>query len=94
MVGYGFARFRFAERELLFGILLFTIIVPMQTIIVPLYMKFRYFDFLYIGKLIGIFTGKPMTINLLDTPWPFYILNFFRDGNKVKFVHLCFQAIL
>ncbi|ADQ47211.1 binding-protein-dependent transport systems inner membrane component [Caldicellulosiruptor kronotskyensis 2002] len=80
MVGYGFARFRFAERELLFGILLFTIIVPMQTIIVPLYMKFRYFDFLYIGKLIGIFTGKPMTINLLDTPWPFYILNFFGMG--------------
>ncbi len=80
MVGYGFARFRFPEREILFGILLFTIIVPMQTIIVPLYVKFRYFDFFYIGKLLGFITGKPLTVNLLDTPWPFYILNFFGMG--------------
>ncbi len=80
MVGYGFARFRFKEREILFGILLFTIIVPMQTIIVPLYVKFRHFDFFYIGRLIGLFTGKPLTINLLDTPWTFYILNAFGMG--------------
>ncbi|AZT91396.1 carbohydrate ABC transporter permease [Caldicellulosiruptor changbaiensis] len=80
MVGYGFARFRFAEREILFTILLFTIVVPLQTIIVPLYVKFRYFDFLYIGKLLGFITGKPLTVNLLDTPWPFYILNLFGMG--------------
>lgn len=80
MVGYGFARFRFPEREILFGILLFTIIVPIQTIIVPLYVKFRYFDFLYLGRLIGLITGKPLTVNLLDTPWPFYILNLFGMG--------------
>jgi len=80
MVGYGFARFRFREREILFGILLFTIIVPMQTIIVPLYVKFRHFDFFYFGRLIGLFTGKPLTVNLLDTPWTFYIFNTFGMG--------------
>ena len=38
MVGYGFARPRFPGREFLFWILLFTIIVPLPTLAVPLYL--------------------------------------------------------
>lgn len=44
---YGFARFRFKERGIYMGILIFTIIVPVQTIILPLYCNF------YSAKLIG-----------------------------------------
>ncbi len=75
MVGYGFARFKFKEREILFVLLLFTIIVPVQTYVIPLYVNFRYFDFLGIGRIIGWFTGEPATVNLLSSPTPFWIMS-------------------
>lgn len=37
LAGYGFARFKFKGRNLLFALLVFTIIVPFQNIMVPLY---------------------------------------------------------
>jgi len=37
LAGYGFARFKFKGRGLLFGLLIFTIIVPVQTYIIPLF---------------------------------------------------------
>ena len=46
MVGYGFARFRFRGSRVLFGLVVFTIILPPQLIMVPLYMHFRFFIFL------------------------------------------------
>ncbi|MBQ7726692.1 MAG: carbohydrate ABC transporter permease [Clostridia bacterium] len=39
-VGYGFARFQFRGKGFFFVLLLMSIIVPMQTIIVPMYMLF------------------------------------------------------
>jgi multiple sugar transport system permease protein len=80
MVGYGFARFKFREREPLFYLLLFTIIVPIQTIIIPVYVNFRFFDFFGIGSLIGLITGTRVTVNLLNTPWTFYVLSLFGMG--------------
>ena len=47
MVAYGLARLRFPGRDLIFGLLLFTIVVPAQTIIVPqfmLYVKLKWVD--------------------------------------------------
>lgn len=40
IVGYGFARYRFPGYRLLLGLVLFTFLVPPQTIVVPLYMFF------------------------------------------------------
>lgn len=37
LAGYGFARFKFKGQGILFGILILTIIVPEQTILIPLY---------------------------------------------------------
>ncbi|NLG24700.1 MAG: carbohydrate ABC transporter permease, partial [Clostridiales bacterium] len=68
--GYGFARFPFPGRRLLFGLVILTIVVPVQTIMVPLYAQFRYFDVLGLFKLL---TGRP--VNLLDTPLPMTLLN-------------------
>jgi multiple sugar transport system permease protein len=45
MVGYGFARFRFPFRETLFALVILTIVLPVQTYLVPMYMQFRYFKF-------------------------------------------------
>ena len=40
VVGYGFARFKFKGKNLLFFIVILTLIVPAETIIVPLYNRF------------------------------------------------------
>lgn len=58
--GYGFARFNFKGKNLLFFIVLMTLIIPSQTIILPLYVRFRYF----IGN-----------ISLLNTMWPLIIMS-------------------
>jgi len=41
LAAYGFARFRFPGRSILFGILVFQIIVPSTAIIIPLYTFFQ-----------------------------------------------------
>lgn len=41
MAGYGFARSKFPLRDFLFGLVIFTFIVPPQTIIVPLFILYR-----------------------------------------------------
>jgi multiple sugar transport system permease protein len=76
MVAYGFARFKFKGRDLLFSLLLFTIIVPTSTIIIPLYVQFHFFDFFGIGQLLRVFNhGQAVTINILNTNWPFYLMS-------------------
>ena len=60
LVAYGFARFNFKGNKLLFGIVILTLIVPPQTIIIPLYTKFRFF----LGS-----------INMLNTVYPMLILS-------------------
>lgn len=41
VVGYGFARFKFWGKNILFFIVLLTLIVPVQTILIPLYFRFN-----------------------------------------------------
>lgn len=77
VIGYGFARFRFPGRNVLFGIMIFSIIVPPQIIMTPLYMRFKTFDFL--GILEAIFGVSP---NILNTFLPFIILSITGLGLK------------
>jgi len=65
-VGYGFARFRFWGRGIIFGLIIFTIIIPAQAYMVPLFFTFRFFG--------------PMEISLLDSYWPIIILTTFGVG--------------
>ena len=46
LIGYGFAKFKFKGRNLLFMLVMLTMIVPHQTVQLSLYMAFRYFDIL------------------------------------------------
>ena len=57
-VGYGFARFKFPGKNLLFFLVILTLIIPAQTIMIPLYARFNYFIF---GSI-------------LNTFWPIVIL--------------------
>lgn len=73
LAGYGFARFNFKGKGILFVMMLFTVIVPNQTTIIPMFVSFRYFDFFGLGKIVSLITGSNMSINLIDSNWTFYI---------------------
>ena len=75
MVGYGFARFDFKFKKLLFGCVVVMIIIPSHTIMLPLYLSFREFNPLGLIKLI---TGS--TVNLMGTPIPMYIMTLLGCG--------------
>ena len=79
MAGYAFARFKFRERGILFAGLIFTIIVPVQNLIVPLYANFQSFDMFGLGYLYSLFSGGSLP-NLLNTPFPFYLMAAFGMG--------------
>ncbi|MCL2356036.1 MAG: carbohydrate ABC transporter permease [Defluviitaleaceae bacterium] len=61
MVGYGFARFKFPGSNVLFAIVILTIVVPVHSYMVPMFLNFRYF--------LGF------DWNLLNTWWPLTLLS-------------------
>lgn len=75
MVGYGFARFDFPFKSLLFGFVVVMIVIPTHSIMLPLYMTFKEFDPMGIATAL---TGAP--INLMGTPIPMYIMTAFGCG--------------
>lgn len=68
MVGYGFARFNFPLKKLLFGCVVVMIVIPSHTIMLPLYMTFKEFD------LFGIATALTGSPGLMGTTVPMYIM--------------------
>lgn len=78
LAAYAFARLKFKGSGLLFGLVIFTIVVPPQTIMIPLYLTYRYFDLFGIVKVL---TGKS-SLNLIDTFWPFLISSATAMGLK------------
>jgi len=69
IAGYGFARFDFWGKKALFVLVIFTMVVPTQTLVLPLYMRWRYADF---GGIIGLFNEQGF-VNLIGTLWPLII---------------------
>lgn len=67
-IGYGLARFRFKGKNLIFALVLLTLVIPPQTIMIPLFLHYRFFDVL---GIISLITGKEGGVNLLDSFWPF-----------------------
>ena len=77
LVAYGFARYNFRFKNFFFVLIILGMIIPPDLILLPLYMKFRYFDILGIFELL---TGS--TLNLLNTPWPQILLGSTCTGLK------------
>ena len=69
IAGYGFARFDFWGKKALFVLVIFTMVVPTQTLVLPLYMRWRYADF---GGVVGLFNEQGF-VNLIGTLWPLII---------------------
>ena len=67
--GYGFARFKFRGNAIIFGAVILMLVIPPQTIMVPLYMKFRNF----------LWSSDP---NLINTPFPILIMSLTGLGYK------------
>ena len=80
VAGYGFARFKFRGRGVLFALVLFTFLVPPQSVAIPLYLNFRKFDVLGILRLIGMIVGRDMRVKLLDTLWAIFLPAAFANG--------------
>lgn len=81
VTAYAFARFRFKGQKQLFGLVLFSIMIPSQLTIIPLSRSFSHFDFFGLGALVELFGGTG-TVNLLDTPLTFYLSALFGVGIK------------
>ena len=80
LAGYGFARFRFPFKNLLFACVILTLMVPMQTIILPYYMNMRYFDPLGLVTAFNKVFDKTVTINLVGKNIAFYLPSLFGAG--------------
>ncbi|MGN0553668.1 MAG: carbohydrate ABC transporter permease [Oscillospiraceae bacterium] len=68
LTGYGFARFQFKGKNILFFVVILMILVPSQIILIPQYMFFRYFNPLGIYHAI---TGN--YINLINSGVTMYM---------------------
>ncbi len=80
ITGYGFARFKFKGKGILFGIVIMMILVPTQVISLPLYTQFRYFG------IKGLFS-----INLIDTMWTMYLPAITANGIRSGLMILIFR---
>lgn len=70
---YALSRYKFKEKGLMTAILMLTILVPVQIITIPMAVNFRNLDFLGIFGLLNDLTGIDLRINVLNTPFCFYL---------------------
>jgi len=80
VVAYGFARFKFPEKKIIYPFLLLTILLPVRMTFLPSFVNFSEFDFFGITSLIGKIIGKDLTLNLINTPFTFYLPSIFGVG--------------
>ncbi len=97
VIGYGFAKFKFRGSGLLFGLVLFTMIVPHSTLQLSLFMKFKQFDVYGIMNLFSSLTKGKGYIDLTNTLWPLAILSFsglgFKNGLYIFLMRQFFKGV-
>jgi multiple sugar transport system permease protein len=67
LVAYGFARFRFPGRDLLFGVLLATLLMPFVVRLVPLFILFQKLGWIntFLPLVVPAYFGTPLFIFLM-----------------------------
>ena len=76
ITGYGFARFKFKGKGILFGIVVLMIIVPPQITTIPLYLQYAYFKPAWLAKVFTL--GK--STSLINSGWTMYLPALFANG--------------
>ena len=66
IIGYGFARWRYPGSNLVFALVVLSIVIPPQMVMIPLFLNFRYFD------LLGLIPEPG--INLTGSFWPLVLM--------------------
>lgn len=90
MVGYGFGRYKFRGSNLLFVLVVFTIMVPQQMINLSTYLLFNDMDFF---GIISSMTGHGSGITLLDSPLCFVLPAILGQGLRSGVFILIFRQI-
>jgi multiple sugar transport system permease protein len=94
LVAYGFARYKFPFKKFAFSMVILTMLIPPQSIMFPIWLRFKYFGFtnlFYFGKnLTGI-------VDMTDTVLPFLILSLtaiaFKNGLYIYLLRQYFTNI-
>ena len=97
MAGYGLGRFRIKTSGLFVILAALTIMVPVQTYVIPLFFNFRFFDFFGIGSLVWLFTGEKLSVNLTTSEFVYYIMSILgvstRNGIFILLFMLNYKGI-
>ncbi len=94
MAGYALARYKMKFGGLCMGLAILTIVVPMQTYIIPLFTQMRFYSPLNISNLISWLTGtelKALTVELTNTEWCYYITAALGSGLRSGLFILVFR---
>ena len=83
-VGYGFAKFKFKGRNIVFIFVMLTMIVPHQILASSFVQKFIYFDIFGLLKATGVYSALELTQGIYNTYIPLIILSLtglaFKNG--------------
>lgn len=104
VIGYGFAKFKFKGNGLLFLLVVFSMVVPHQTLQLAMFMKFRYFDVLGILNFLGggVFnsvdvTGGVTYLNLTNQFTPLILLSLtglaFKNGLYIFMMRQFYKGV-
>lgn len=103
IIGYGLSKFKFRGSNLVFALVIFTMIVPHKTLQLSMFMHFKYFDVLGIFKFLGggVFDWLKIfsfdSINLLNTYWPMALLSLgglaFKNGLYIFMMRQFFRGV-
>ena len=103
IIGYGFAKFKFKGNKIVFMLVVFTMVIPHDTLQLSMFMKFRYFDIFWIFKVLGGGWKEWLniigftSINLNNSYWPLAVLSFgglaFKNGLYIFMMRQFFRGV-
>jgi len=90
--GYGLAKCKSKLSNIVLLFVVLTIMIPQQIILVPMFLKFRFFD---IAGIINAISGK--SISLMNSVWPMIILSItglgFKNGLYIFIMQQFYKGI-
>ena len=97
-IGYGFAKFKFKGNKILFLLVIFTMIVPHETIQLSMYMHFNFFDWFGIQPILHrIIPAIEETSRLINSHWPLIMLSLtglaFKNGLYIFMMRQFYRGI-
>ncbi len=103
LIGYGFAKFKFKGSNILFMLVILTMVIPHQTLQLSMFMKFRYFDIFGIFSLLGGGVTESIelleftSLNLNNSYWPLALLSLtglaYRNGLYIFMMRQFFRGV-